>query len=791
MSRMSAIVYFIAGTVTLLIAQRITRFTRMAAIVILLLPLLFTGRALSTGGVYGPVDLAYTAEPLASIASSVQVGAVSNPGISDVYTEFMPWNDALRRAIARREWPLWNPYELCGAPLAGAAQSAPYHPITLIGLLVPLRQYFAFAAAMALMSAALTAFLFFREFVASETAALFGAAAWMCSSHLLFFAGTALILAVSITPLVLLGARRIVREPGGRSTAILTTALLLILLAGHPESALHVVSFAIVYFVFEIAITRSPSLRRAILCGVVSGALALLLAAIFLLPLFQVIRHSEEYVHRALGYRQVSSTSAQMFHRLGANLFPFLEGAPGVEEPQHSPAVRHGWLATAYVGSIVFAPALLAMFYARSRERWFFLAAVIGGLAAGIAAPPAVYLLSRVPGFSISVNDRIIAYAALGFCALAAMGLDAWDKRLVTAFGIVAAAIFIAALIAVTKLPADYVELSAGRALLPVILAAAAVAILPARQAAMILFALLLIQRGGEAAALQPTLPARAFYPRFAGLDVMRSDQPFRIVAVGTMLPPELSTHYGLEDVRGFSATTFFRLQQTYRLWSVIQPVWSNRVDRLDSPMLSLMNVRFALAPPSLPLPEWWKARAAFPAYVVAENSRVLPRAFVPRTVRVDIDGTDSLRSIATINDFGEQSVIEDVMARDYTPNGPGTVTVRRDRGGHLELSAHMAGPGWVIVSNAFWRGWRARSEGKRLRLRFGNHAFIAFYLPAGDHDVRLVYRPRRFVLGAWISALTALLVLAYALMPSSVMTFFISVQTSFFADGVRSRYAG
>src|SRR5207253_6301333 len=104
---------------------------------------------------------------------------------------------------------------------------------------------------MMLLVAALSAFLFFREFTETGIAALFGAAGWMCSTHLLFFAGTALALAAAVIPLVLLGVRRIVREPGVRSTALLATALLLVVLGGHPESVLHIVTFAVAYFVFE------------------------------------------------------------------------------------------------------------------------------------------------------------------------------------------------------------------------------------------------------------------------------------------------------------------------------------------------------------------------------------------------------------------------------------------------------------------------------------------------------------------------------------------------------------
>ena len=785
---MSAIVYFAASIVTLIVAQRITRFSRAAAIIILLLPLLFTGRALFTGGVFGPVDVAYTYEPLASVAPRAGAGAVVNPSISDVYSEFMPWNDSLRRSIGRGQWPLWDPYELCGTPLAGAAQVSPYHPITVIGLLIPLRQYFAFAAAMMLMCAALTAFLLFREFVGSEAAALFGAAGWMCSTHIVFFAGTALVLAASITPLVLLGARRVVREPGGPSVAILTAGLLLVVLAGHPESALHIVALAVAYFLFEIFRGVPGRRKQAVVCGFISGLLALLLAAVFLLPLIQVIRQSEEFVHRTMGYRQVISTPAQMAHRLAANFFPFVEGAAGVEEQTHSPDVRHGWLATAYGGSMLFWPAIVALIHSRSRQRWFFLGATIAGFGAGVSAPGITHLLSRLPGFNISVNDRMIGFAALGICALAALGIDAWDTTLARAFAITGAVIAVVALVSSTGLPADYVEANAARAFLPVMLAACAAAVLARPQASLVLLVLLLIQRGSEAGSLQPTLPARAFYPPFPGLEVMRAAEPFRIVGVGSTLPPDLSTHYGLEDVRGFNATTFARLQETYRYWCVTQPVWSNRVDRLDSPMLSLMNTRFAIVPPSMSLPSWWIVRSTFPAYAIAENTRVIPRAFVPRNIKIDIDPLDSLRDIASIHDFQQQTIVEGPLAAGYRSNGPGTVVMATDRRGRLRLRVNMQRAGWVVVTNTFWRGWHARSEGRRLKIHFANHAFIAFFVPAGEHEVRLVYRPRTFVRGARISALTALLVLGYALMPSSVITFFMSFQTSFFAEGVRRR---
>jgi len=655
---------YVVGVLLIVVcAQRVRRFSGGAALALIAMPLVFTGRALVTGAVYGPIDLSYTADPLASIARNVGIRSVKNPAISDVYTQFMPWRDALRRSAAHGEWPLWNPYELSGEPLAGAAQSSPYHTFTLLALLVPVRQSYAVAASLMFFGAAMFAFLFFRDLVRSEAAALFGAFAWMASTHLVFFAGTALALAGSAMPLALLGARRVAREPSRRSAAILTTGLALVVLAGHPESMLHIVAFAIAWFAFEMWNSGSIGNRRAYIAGTAAGIAALLLTAVFLLPLVEAIGQTEEYNSRSRVVRPYEPTGPQIAHEIVANLFPFIEGSPGVEEHRHTRRLAHLAIPSAYAGTLTFALALFALSASRSRERWFFFGAVIVGLAAAVNATPIAALLAHLPGFSIAVNDRMVAFAALGFCALAAIGIDALtdrsDSRLVTALAAVA---IVSALLAFTArggLMGSYVRVNAARAVLPAALAACAVAVVPRRYAIAMLIALLALQRAGENLRLQPTLPPAAFYPPFPGLSILRSESPFRIVATGPMLPPEIATHYGLEDVRGFQAMTFARYADTYPLWCRREGTWSNHVDRLDLPMLSLLNVRYAIFDPGVPLPSWWQLRANFGTYAIAENTRVLARAFVPRSVVAVGSAGESLRAIGRIDDFGALSVVE------------------------------------------------------------------------------------------------------------------------------------
>ena len=783
---MSALLYAALGSLVLLVAARVTRMSRGAAAALVLFPLVFTGRALFTGAVYGPLDLAYTTEPMASVADRAGVGAVANPSISDVYAQFFPWKDAMRRSIRAGEWPLWNPYELSGAPLAGAAQVAPYHPITLASLVLPIAGSFAFAAAMLYLFAAVSAFLLLRDLTDSESAALFGAAAWMASTHLIFFAGTALANGVSVAPLVLLGARRIVHEPGQRSTAILGIALLLVVLSGHPETALHVVALAVAYFVYSAVSSRDRlKLGATIGSGLGAGFGALLLCAFFLLPHLDAIGQSEEYEHRNIGYRQRSAGPELIAHRVIANVFPFLEGASGVEEPLHAPEVRHGWMATAYAGSLLFPAVLLG--FRRARERGFWIGVLIWGFGAGLAVPGFTHVLDALPGFSIAVNDRMIVFATLAMAVLAAQGIA--ERRSVVPFLAVFGVVLAAAVLLPSGVGTDYRFAGAVRAIVPLLLAAGVLLVVPPRFVVGALTALLLLQRASEGSWMQPTVPAKAFYPPFPGLELMKSDAPFRIVATGNMLPPALSTHYGLEDARGFQAVTLLRYEQTYPLWSKRQAVWSNRIDDLNSPLLSAMNVRYAIVSPELTLPSWWKRIGSFGAYDIAENDAVIPRAWVPHTVHYTGLPAETRRVMSGIHDFAEESTVQNGHSKyEVVANGPGSVSLEGS-GSKWRVRAQMEQPGWVIVSNAAWKGWHARSGGRELPIRFGNHAFIAFRLPAGTHDVELTYLPRSFVTGSIISAVTALLIaIAYTGIPSSIMTFFMSLQTSFLAAGVRRR---
>src|SRR5262245_6285125 len=532
--QLGLLIYVAVAATTLLVVRRFVAVSRPAAAAVMGLPFCFTGRALLTGKVYAPIDVGYLFEPLASLATRVGVQHVTNPTLSDVYAQFLPWNAALRWAVQHREWPLWNPFELCGNVLAAAAQSAPYHPLTLLGVLMPMPEALTFAATCGYFIAALGAFLLVRNVGAGEGAAFFGAAAWAFSTYLVSFTHTAHGNAVALLPLVLLGARSIARQPGWRSTALLAVGLVLLVLCGHPESTLHVVTLAAVY----VVVSFHGDVRRVVVSGLGAGAIALILTAFFLAPLVDAIPQTREYLHReADGIQSRNAPWPVVGHVMAMSLVPYLDGTNGVEEVRHGDAMQHPPAGSAYAGALLFAPALVAVWRVRSRDARFFAAITLFGLLAGARAPIVNAVLDRLPLLDIAVNSRMVVYAALGVCMLAALGVDAGRLKPAATLSWIylgtAAAIGAIVLLTPTTLTSEFLRVNAAREIVPLLLAFALLRGVRRPQfAAAGLIALLLVQRIAEAGSMVPTVDRRAFQPQFAGLEVVsRRDEPYRVVA--------------------------------------------------------------------------------------------------------------------------------------------------------------------------------------------------------------------------------------------------------------------
>ena len=69
-----------------------------------------------------------------------------------------------------------------------------------------------------------------------------------------------------------------------------------------------------------------------------------------------------------------------------------------------------------------------------------------------------------------------------------------------------------------------------------------------------------------------------------------------------------------------------------------------------------------------------------------------------------------------------------------------------------VEFEVEASEPSLVVVAQTWYHDWRAYVDGQPAPLLRANHAFQAVQVPAGRHQVRLVYEDRAFEFGAAFS---------------------------------------
>lgn len=771
---MAFLLYAATAALLLWLTHRFVRpVSWAAALVLCALPLGLVGKALITDGVYGPIDYLYRDAPFDGLDPAY--GAPPrNASATDVFSEFFPWRQAVQASLRRGEWPVWNPYNLCGHPLAAEAQSAPYSPFTLLACLLPAAVSMSYTAAMAMFIAALSAFLLARELECSEGAALIAGIGWGLASSIVLYSQTAMGFATAYMPLLLTATRRIVRQPGLASAALLTTALALCLLAGHPESLFLNVVVGCSYALFALVRDRiSP--WRPIAMALAAGLAAVALCAIFLLPLFEAFPQSAELsIKRGQASRSQGEKTERALAALATDLFPYLHVRNWT-----SPNLGHVGAETAAAGSIVLALAVYAVWRKRSAETWFFAALGLVCIAAGVRWAPVSDALQKVPLLHITHHDRLAFAGALCLVVLAALGFEEILRRDDRRAAAITLGVVFAFLAAGTFWLTHHVTLESvagGYGTFKIFgelffLGAAAILMsMPAKQRWLIpgIVAVLAAQRLVSEHDTFSTYPAEVAWPKLELFEPMRNvREPFRIVGQATAFPPATNTFYGLEDVRGYEALTFNRFFEMYPLWSQRYGSWYFRVDDLTNPFLSFMNVRYAIQSSALPVPNGWRAVSSSRNARLIENGNVIERLFIPDRVVVGNAIPDAI--VARMSEVRDLRTVAWISAPGIPferANGPGTIQLRSRRlGGEYVFDAVMLRDGWVVLSDTAWKGWHAYVDRHRVRMSRANSAFLSVYLPAGRHSVRIVYRPTSFVRGRAITFATLLLILIVAVM--------------------------
>ena len=211
----------------------------------------------------------------------------------------------------------------------------------------------------------------------------------------------------------------------------------------------------------------------------------------------------------------------------------------------------------------------------------------------------------------------------------------------------------------------------------------------------------------------------------------------------------------------------------------------------ITKPVADLLGIRWLLVAPHSAVDATLRSKFSHPgtldpAFVlrfaapdgrlVYENPAAFPRAFVVHdwavhpTRRAALDAidaatSDDLRSTAHLIDR------EAGVAGLGTPPGgpstsPGTATITLDTPDRIEIRAHAETAGLLVLADTYAPGWVAEVDGRPVEIVPVDIALRGVALPAGEHLVTFRYRPLETLAGFVIAAVTALLGIAWLLLP-------------------------
>jgi len=683
----------------------------------------------------------------------------------DFLLQYFPYHRFVSDQLWQGRLPLWNPFVYCGAPGLADPQSATFYPPSLLTNILAGRHGLPVIALEAeaivhFCLAALFTYLFLNHLLGSWFPASVGALTLTFGGFLTSYPPQQLaILETSVwLPLLLLLIDLAITR-SLRYVPAIATGFAVTITAGHPQMVLYI-GYACLLFAAWRAFSKRAPRDAFISFAAVGGALfwGLALAAAQVIPTAELAPLT---IRAGLGYEVVSG-GLSGWQQIAALLMPRHLGDPAV-----------------YVGIVPLFFIPYGLLLGCSKDRFFWLGlAVLAFLAALGDVGPLYPLLYRLaPGFSLVRNqERALFLFSFALAVLAAHGAKALLSSRSGRWGKQAGGI---AVLCTLPMILVLLELRSGRfrkvaathqveffRLIAVAVAAWIILLImvwlgrrrpPVLQ--WLLLLLVLVDLHLSSAIYEWPRPLMETYPIWQAVRFIWADdrRPFRISSEG-LLPGDGNAGiiYRLEDVVGNSP---MQLRRNGDLAESLEDEWT---------LWRLSNVKYALTTRYMERSGMVLSHQEDGLYLYLVSGG-LPRAFLVYDLwRVD-EPSEALRLLNRPDyDPGLVAVIEAPPgARLYGQPAfqdlPVEVKVEMLSPTHLRLFPQSESEAFLVLSQSYYAGWRAIVDGVEKPLIRTNYAFSGLFLPAGSHEVDLVFVPRSLWLGALISVCSGTALVGWA----------------------------
>jgi hypothetical protein len=195
---------------------------------------------------------------------------------------------------------------------------------------------------------------------------------------------------------------------------------------------------------------------------------------------------------------------------------------------------------------------------------------------------------------------------------------------------------------------------------------------------------------------------------------------------------------------------------------------WYYPVQKVDSPVLDLLNVRYVItwaeAAPRLAALTKFHHVASLPGNELFENLTVLPRFFLVHDVRSAKSVEQAKDMIARGKiDLGRTAVAgqEIALPAGGAPSAADRVEILDYQPASLHLAVESRGTSFLVLSETYYPGWRAWLDGQPASIYPTDIALRGMVIPPGRHDVRMRFEPSILPVSLAVAGVTAILLAA------------------------------
>jgi hypothetical protein len=716
-----------------------------------------------------PGTILYQWPPWSEHRPETYTQAQNEPGI-EALIQFSLWYSIGRRAVHEGDWPLWNPYEYMGMPLAANYQSALFYPFHVLHVLVDVHLAMTVYTFLKVFLCGMTSYLCARVMGLGTIASRFTSIAWTLSGfNMIWLYWNEATVSIWV-PVLLIGVEFLIRGLYRRGFFAVALAGTLLLLAGHPETTFVSSAGIGMYMVLRLAALRRRGrvLWQPLALAVGAWLLALLVSSVQLVPFIEYLGESHAYgslVDAATDRIQPGALTAFWAPRfLGATTDGTFWG--------HA---NSNHVSLVYPGVVVWVAACLLLTRSpshsqvRAKALCLLLPALLFGLLAFKA--PIVDPLHHLPLLNHMWSIWHISFVMFALAVLAGLGVEHWCSRTRRPtelwFPLLLVLSATAILFGVYCLNAGVLR-AAGHAsyVLMQVAIAGAIGIVGVvllvcsctggqRFWVSVATALLALDLLLAAHDLHDTAPSGQILPETRLTDFLRNTgHPVRICNVSTPIRPGLLPHYGIEEQYGFDGIFAARPLSFYALagrgcWGVVEPLCS-----FDYYLLP----EGAFEPPETPAPAMTLVET-IEGIDVCRNNRAFPHAFLVGAIEVAETEEAVLDALCEEARDLRAAVLTSTPPREVLPESdatsPGTARVLTKTPMEVAVEIDAQRPGVLVLTDTYYPGWKATIDGAPAEIFPAYQAFRGVTVPAGQYTVRFHYQPISFRIGVLLSATT------------------------------------